>query len=237
MTPSSDNFRKLHILLLEDNCDHAELIMECMVGRDENFAVTCCETTEDFFRSLSQKSYDALLIDFHTPQGDGLEILEKLKEFHVQTPVIFISGTDDDAIISQVLNGGAADFIVKTRSSLKTLPIVVKRNIIRRMAYRAQGDRAETKNPLLDLSVQVSQTLEESINKIRHASQKMTQGLRKGKISFSDFQEISGLQDILKKTADVLEKTKKQGKKSASRSSVKTFADPSERTKKTFVEK
>lgn len=237
MTPPLNAYRPLRILLLEDNPDHAELIQACMLGRDENFEMTCCATTQIFFGHLEASAFDALLVDFHTPDADGLEILEKLREQKIQTPTIFISGMDDDAIISQVLNGGAADFIVKTRSSLKTLPIVVKRNIIRRMAIRAEMEKGASKNPFVELSVQVSQTLEDSIRKIQRASQKMTQGLSKGKISMADFQEISGLQDILKKTADVLEKTKRQSKRSAAKPSGERVSGLAERSKRTRAEK
>jgi len=88
---------------------------------------------------LSKKSYDVLLLDVSLPDGNGVELLEKLRSSGVDTPVIMMSGhaTIDTAIRATRL--GAIDFLEKPVSTDRLL--VVLENTLRLM--RAEEEALE----------------------------------------------------------------------------------------------
>jgi len=101
---------------------------------DEGFAVTSFSNGADtlkFFEAGGEA--DVLLLDWRMPGMDGLEVLRQLRRRGLQTPVIFLTVLSDDIYEEAALEGGAVDFIDKS----KRLSILLKRvNLI------AEGRRA-----------------------------------------------------------------------------------------------
>ncbi|MBK7578782.1 MAG: sigma-54-dependent Fis family transcriptional regulator [Myxococcales bacterium] len=88
---------------------------------------------------LAKKTYDVLLLDVSLPDGNGIELLERLRKSGVDTPVIMMSGhaTIDTAVRATRL--GALDFLEKPVSTDRLL--VVLENTLRLM--RAEEEAAE----------------------------------------------------------------------------------------------
>ena len=66
---------------------------------------------------------DCVLLDWRMPGMDGLEVLRRLRDRGVDLPVIFLTVVDDEIYEEAALEGGAVDFIDKSRR----LSIVLKR--------------------------------------------------------------------------------------------------------------
>jgi DNA-binding NtrC family response regulator len=68
---------------------------------------------EEAFAKISDKLYDIILCDIKMPKMDGIELLTKLKEAEINTPIIMISahGTIETAV--DATKKGAFDFIQK----------------------------------------------------------------------------------------------------------------------------
>lgn len=192
--------RPLRILILEDNPDHAELIVEALKTKDENFDIQVSQSKAEFMKALASQRFDAFLIDYHLPDSDGLEILEEIHAHQDNTPVIFISGTENEEVITQVLHAGAADFIVKSRTSLKTLPIVVKRNIIRKMTIAAQAEGREKGRTLLA-------PVEDALKRVANAA---------AYFPMLAVDELQRVEELLERTTELLKAAKRKmpGKKS-----------------------
>jgi two-component system response regulator ChvI len=116
---------------------------------DEGFAVTSFANGADtlkFFEAGGDA--DVLLLDWRMPGMDGLEVLRQLRRRGLQTPVIFLTVLSDDIYEETALEGGAVDFIDKS----KRLSILLKRvNLIaegRRAAMDVGGQTAIELGPL-----------------------------------------------------------------------------------------
>src|SRR6516162_9682357 len=66
---------------------------------------------------------DVVLLDWRMPNLTGLEVLRRLRHAGITTPVIFLTVLSDDIHEEAALEGGAVDFIDKSRR----LPILLKR--------------------------------------------------------------------------------------------------------------
>lgn len=101
----------MRILIIEDNED----ILECMkirlssIGLNVDVANNGIEGEEKAYVN----DYDVILLDLLLPDKDGLEILKYLRREGNDTPVIIITANSSSKVISDVLNFGADDYVVK----------------------------------------------------------------------------------------------------------------------------
>lgn len=104
-----DYFMK--ILIVEDEPSLRELIQRSL---EKERYIT--ETADDFKTALQKievYDYDCVLLDIMLPDGNGLKILERLKELHKRKNVIIISAKDslEDKVLGLEL--GADDYLPK----------------------------------------------------------------------------------------------------------------------------
>ncbi len=106
-------FQKFHlkILIIEDEKALSESISAYLSVHDYT-----CETAEDYYTAIDKtenNTYDCILLDITLPDGNGLKILEQIKEDNKTDGVLIISAKDslDDKI--KGLNLGADDYLSK----------------------------------------------------------------------------------------------------------------------------
>ncbi|WP_346863447.1 response regulator transcription factor [uncultured Draconibacterium sp.] len=101
----------MKILVIEDEPEMRELIKQFL--KDENYLV---EEATDFYSGIDKivaYDYDCILLDIMLPGGNGLDLLQELKNMNKADSVIIISAKDslDDKI--KGLNLGADDYLTK----------------------------------------------------------------------------------------------------------------------------
>ena len=62
---------------------------------------------------LKKNEYDVILLDVKMPKLDGMEVLEKSKEYIDDTPIIMISGHGNEETAVEAVRKGAFDYIAK----------------------------------------------------------------------------------------------------------------------------
>lgn len=101
----------MRMLLVEDNARLASLIRE---GLDrQGFAVDWCETVHGAEHALLINDYDLMLVDLGLPDGDGLDLVRKLRQRHDTMPILVLTarGGLNDRVLG--LDAGADDYLVK----------------------------------------------------------------------------------------------------------------------------
>ena len=101
----------MKILIIEDEHDLAQSIAEYL--SDENYLCEFASTYHQALDKIENYHYDCILLDIMLPDGNGMEILEELKQQDKQEGVIIISAKDalDDKI--KGLQIGADDYLTK----------------------------------------------------------------------------------------------------------------------------
>ncbi len=79
----------------------------------ESYQVETAENGEEGLRKAEKEKYDAIFCDIKMPVMDGTEVLSKLVEEGIETPVIMVSGHADISTAVDCIKRGAFDFIEK----------------------------------------------------------------------------------------------------------------------------
>ena len=107
------------ILVIDDERPIRNVLKEIL--ENEKYQVDTAENGKVGFELASKNKYDVILCDIKMPEMDGVEVLEKLQEKGIDSPIIMISGhgTIDTAV--ECLQKGAYDFIQKPLDLNRTL--------------------------------------------------------------------------------------------------------------------
>ncbi|MBR3405849.1 MAG: sigma-54-dependent Fis family transcriptional regulator [Bacteroidales bacterium] len=79
----------------------------------ENYQVETAENGQEGLEKARKEKYDAIFCDIKMPQMDGTEMLVKLIEEGIESPVIMVSGHADIITAVDCIKKGAFDFIEK----------------------------------------------------------------------------------------------------------------------------
>jgi two-component system response regulator ChvI len=111
-----------HVVLTDDD----ELFRESLGLNlaDEGYNVTSFANGRETLAYLQEGGEaDVLLLDWRMPELTGIDVLRRLRRAGIGIPVIFLTALSDDIYEQAALEGGAVDFIDKSRR----LPILLKR--------------------------------------------------------------------------------------------------------------
>jgi DNA-binding response OmpR family regulator len=99
-----------HILFVDDNED-IRFMVKAWLTRF-NYEVATADSIESGLRIAQSAPFDLYLLDTRLPDGTGNELCAKIREFDLQTPIIFYSG-DVPERLSSVLECGAQEVVMK----------------------------------------------------------------------------------------------------------------------------
>ncbi len=101
----------MRILIVEDEKKVAGFIKKGL--EEETYAVDVAYDGEEGFHLAAMNEYDMIILDLMLPKIDGLEVLTRLRDKKVSTPILLL--TAKDAVEDKVtgLNKGADDYLTK----------------------------------------------------------------------------------------------------------------------------
>ena len=79
----------------------------------ENYQVELAENGLEGLQKAQKEKYDAIFCDIKMPEMDGIELLGKIIEEGIESPVVMVSGHADINIAVECIKKGAFDFIEK----------------------------------------------------------------------------------------------------------------------------
>lgn len=102
---------KPRILYIEDHEDTRELVT--IVLRDLDFEVVTDTSIENGIRLAIRDHYDLFLLDSWLPDGSGLELCRKIREFDSTTPILFYSAAAYEVDKAAAMASGAQGYLIK----------------------------------------------------------------------------------------------------------------------------
>jgi PAS domain S-box-containing protein len=108
--------KPIQLLLLEDNPGDARLIRELLKEvAGAVFEVTPAGRLEDARQAVAARGFDIILTDLTLPDSHGLEAFRSLRSIAPKTPVVVLSGVDDEELAISAVREGAQDYLSKSR--------------------------------------------------------------------------------------------------------------------------
>jgi two-component system copper resistance phosphate regulon response regulator CusR len=159
----------VRLLIVEDERKLAQALASALRGEHYDVVIAC--TGEDGFFRANAEAFDLVVLDVMLPGRSGLEILQTLRQRHIDTPVLILTARDGvhDRVLG--LDLGADDYLVKPFALPELLARI--RALLRRgrpsEAFRLKaadlemdlvGRRAIRGERLLDLTVREFELLE-----------------------------------------------------------------------------
>lgn len=83
----------------------------------EGMEVSLAENAGEALSLLGEKNFDVILLDLMMPETDGFSLLHTIRERGIYTPVIVLSGLNEDGSMIRGYGLGADDYITKPFSS------------------------------------------------------------------------------------------------------------------------
>jgi two-component system copper resistance phosphate regulon response regulator CusR len=124
----------VRVLVVEDERKLAQVLVSAL--QTEHYDVVVAPTGEHGFARANGEAFDLVVLDLMLPGRSGLEILQTIRQRHIETPVLILTARDgvEDRVLG--LDLGADDYLVKPFA----LPELLAR--IRALLRRARPSEA-----------------------------------------------------------------------------------------------
>jgi DNA-binding response OmpR family regulator len=140
----------MRLLLVEDELGLADSLSSILMK--ENYIVDHCSDGESGYYAAMSNIYDIIILDVMIPILDGFEILKKLREENISTPVLILTAKSDTTDMVTGLDNGADDYLTK--------PFVMEELLARLRALgRRQGEILTDIHSFHDLELYPSKCL------------------------------------------------------------------------------
>lgn len=114
--------------------------------RAAGFQVAQFSSAQDFLGTIGEAGPGCVILDYHMPGLNGLELLEVLASRGARWPIVFLTGHGDIPAADRAKLGAAVDFLLKPAGQEELLA-AVERALARDAQQRAEmvrrGEKAE----------------------------------------------------------------------------------------------
>ena len=122
----------MRILIVEDERMINDIIARTL--RKENYSVDSCFDGQEALDYIFSAEYDVLILDIMLPKLDGFEVLKRIRNKGIQTPVLFLTARESVQDRVKGLDYGADDYLVKPfdfEELLARIRVILRKNSIK----------------------------------------------------------------------------------------------------------
>lgn len=101
----------MRILLVEDDTIIAKNITTFL--KRKGFSIDLAGSIEEGYEKACSEDYDLIVLDRGLPDGDGLDLITKLRDDDIHLPLLVLTAKNEDLDIIEGLNSGADDYLSK----------------------------------------------------------------------------------------------------------------------------
>ncbi|MBK8840928.1 MAG: response regulator [Hyphomonadaceae bacterium] len=134
------------ILLIEDCHGDVRLLREMLIDEGAFDETTHVESMREAEKLLRSRSFEIVLLDLGLSDARGLGAVRRTHAAAPATPLVVLTGMDDDVLATQALHEGAQDFLIKGQFDARGLRRAMQYAIARKNtedALFAEKERAQ----------------------------------------------------------------------------------------------
>lgn len=101
----------VRVLYIDDDPGTGRLVERALASR--GIAVTHVPDGDTGIALLAREPFDAIALDHNLANETGLDVLPRLRRVAADTPVVYVTGSDDARVAVAALKAGASDYVWK----------------------------------------------------------------------------------------------------------------------------
>lgn len=133
----------IKVLYVDDSVLDRELVRDALMHEGDGFELTEAASRAEFEKKLAEGPYDVVLSDFNILGFEGLQVLEAVSQRFPDTPVVIVTGTGSEEVAVEAMKRGAADYVIKSPSHVRKLPLTLRSILDQRRVEREQRERID----------------------------------------------------------------------------------------------
>ena len=149
----------MRILVVEDEVNLNDIIVKKL--KLEHYGVDSCFDGKEALDYIFSAEYDVILLDIMLPKLDGFEVLKKIRNKNIKTPVLLLTARDGIEDRVQGLDFGADDYLVKPFAFDE---LAARIRAITRTNFHSEKDVLKVGDLELDLSKRLVKRADKEIN-------------------------------------------------------------------------
>jgi diguanylate cyclase (GGDEF)-like protein len=133
----------IRVLLIEDNPEYTGLLKR-FLSKEKNpsFALESANSLQAGLERLAQSDIDVILLDLTLPDSHGIDTFVKVHTQVPPTPIVILTGFDDEKLALEAVGKGAQDYLVKSQVEGRILARILRYAIERKRAEEALAQQA-----------------------------------------------------------------------------------------------
>lgn len=118
----------IHILLVEDEAAHAELITRSFDKQNGKFNIKLARSISEAREYLKDHRPSLIISDWRLPDGEGTSLIE-VKDDYPTIPVIIMTSHGNERVAVDAIKNGALDYVVKSDVALSEMHHTTERTL------------------------------------------------------------------------------------------------------------
>ena len=103
----------VRILYVGTDSDDAGMLSTALERERDRFTVETVRTVAEAVARLADDAVDCLVSDYDLPEGNGIELLETVREEHPALPFIIYTSQGSEAVATEAISAGVTDYLQK----------------------------------------------------------------------------------------------------------------------------
>lgn len=108
---------KYKLLLVDDDDIDIMSFQRALKKTGLNYDLDICKDSTETLEIVTKNKYNCIFLDYLLPGVDGLELLKKIRELKVFTPIAVMTSQGDEKLAVQMIKNGAFDYFPKAELS------------------------------------------------------------------------------------------------------------------------
>jgi two-component system, sensor histidine kinase and response regulator len=105
------------VLIVDDDAVDRMAVIRAFKGADFRTELTEAIDCASGLILANTHQFDCIFIDYRLPDGNGIELIQKLREQGIHVPIVSLTGQNDDRVAVDLMKAGASDYLSKSQIS------------------------------------------------------------------------------------------------------------------------
>ncbi|WP_276258396.1 PAS domain-containing protein [Haloglomus litoreum] len=110
MASRTDPIRVLHV---DPDPSFLDVASDALESESDAVVVTTATRADEAMATLEAEPVDCVVSDYELPGGDGIELLEAVRDREPELPFVLFTGAGSEAVASEAISAGVTDYLRK----------------------------------------------------------------------------------------------------------------------------